>query len=212
MNIDVTTYRGIATATVNGHGCVSQWWPLALACAALKYWRSKLAICLSAFIVAIFLMPLSHARAQEIVIAYSLKGTGIDTLFKISHVGEHIKTDTLYFFAPATWLHSKKIFHPIREHYFSVANIEALQSRIEELESGWKNALLYQEFTKAHDKLTANLRQQIHEMQARIDSLSSLRPPDLEEQRRSRSRDSLPAVPDTIKSEFILDGRPIIKQ
>jgi len=166
MKVDITTYGGVSTATVNGFASVSNHWPLALAGATLKYWRSIIAKRFHFFFLlfALCAMP-SALSAQELTIAYSK--TGIDTLFKTSHLGEEIKVDTLYFFAPATWI-DPQIFHPIREHYFSVANIEALQDRINTLESGWKNGMLYLELTKAHDAKVDSLRRYISHLESRI--------------------------------------------
>lgn len=103
-----------------------------------------------------------EAQAQEITIAYSK--TGIDTLFKVSHLGEEIKTDTLYFFAPATWVNAQNIFHPIREHYISIYNLDAMQDRMAELEAGWKTGILYTTLTKAHDAKVDSLRRYISKL------------------------------------------------
>jgi len=165
MKVDITTYGGISTATVNGFASVSNYWPLALAGATLKYWRSIIAkrfhLCLFLFALLSSLFASRPSSAQELTIAYSR--AGIDTVF----IERDAKIDTMYSMRPSTWL-SPIIAGKAREHFYSAAHVDNLKDRIDTLESGWKNGMLYLELTKAHDLKVDSLRKYISHLESRI--------------------------------------------
>jgi len=165
MKIDITSYGGVSTSTVNGYAHVSNYWPLALAGATLKYWRSLIAkrfhLCLFLFALLSLLFASRPSSAQELTIAYSR--AGIDTV--LVHRG--VEIDTMYSMRPSNWI-TPIICCKAREHFYSQAHIDNLQERIDSYESGWLNGRLYLELTEAHDLKVDSLRKYISHLESRI--------------------------------------------